>query len=355
MKKTFFHKGIACLMAFTLFLTPGIPALAEESQTTEPIEPTEEATTPQEEMSLSDMAKSKASVLTSMYKVDSIQYALIDNDSIVLSGEAGYADKASKRMPYQSTIYGVGSISKVFTTVAVMQLVEQGKVNLDYPVTTYIDDFKMADARYRDITVGMLLNHSSGLLGSTLINSQFYGDNDHSTYDNFLELLSTQRLKADPGAFSVYCNDGFTLAELLVERVSGKTFTEYLEEYISKPMSLHDTKTPMDNINDSQMAGIYNPGSLSALPYETLMMIGAGGIYSTAADLCRFSRAFFTDNNTLLTNSSKKAMGEKEYLKGRWMDDKDSYSGYGLGWDTVNTYPFSENNMKVLAKGGDLS
>ena len=95
-----------------------------------------------------------------------------------------------------------------------MQLAEAGRVSLDAPVTRYLKDFKMADERYRQITVRMLLNHSSGLMGSHFENAMLFGDADPVAADSLLEQLSTQRLKADPGAYSVYCNDGFTLAEL---------------------------------------------------------------------------------------------------------------------------------------------
>jgi len=66
------------------------------------------------------------------------------------------------------TMYGIGSVSKMFTTAAVMKLAEQGKVDLDSPVTKYLPDFKMADGRYKKITVRMLLNHSSGMLAEML-------------------------------------------------------------------------------------------------------------------------------------------------------------------------------------------
>ena len=108
-------------------------------------------------------------------------------------------------------IYCIGSVSKVYVTTAVMQLVEQGKVDLDAPVTDYIDDFKMADERYKDITVRMLMNHTSGIFGSSLKNSDLYGDNSSVSTENTLKNLENQRLKADPGEYAAYCNDGFTL------------------------------------------------------------------------------------------------------------------------------------------------
>ncbi len=88
----------------------------------------------------------------------------------------------------------------------------------------------------------MLLNHSSGLMGSSFKNTILLGDNDSYGHDNFLKELQKQRLKAKPGAFSVYCNDGFTLAEILVERVSGMSFTNFLDKYINNPLNLQNTK-----------------------------------------------------------------------------------------------------------------
>ena len=105
----------------------------------------------------------------------------------------------------------------------------------DISVTAYLPDFTMADGRYTDITVRMLLNHSSGLPGSTIANGFLLNDPDTLAADTLLEELSSQTLKADPGAFSVYCNDGFTLAELVVEAVSGLDFMDYVDEQYPGP------------------------------------------------------------------------------------------------------------------------
>ena len=77
-------------------------------------------------------------------------------------------------------IYGIGSVSKVYVTTAVMQLAEDGKVNLDATLTDYIPDFRMADERYKEITVRMLMNHTSGIWGSSFKNAMLYEDNDMS-------------------------------------------------------------------------------------------------------------------------------------------------------------------------------
>lgn len=308
----------------------------------------------EEKLSLSDYAKKKASALISAGNITSLQYALIQDGNIILSDHAGVYSKSENKALTDSTMYGIGSVSKIFTTTAVLQLVEEGKIDLDTPVVTYIEDFKMADERYKQITVRMLLNHSSGLMGSTLSNTLLFNDKDHSAYENLLKSLETQRLKADPGAFSVYCNDGFSLAELLVERVTDLSFTQYIEEKISKPLNLMNTKTPLESFPSSQLAKIYQGQEKVELPIDYLNAYGAGGIYSTATDLCYFSTIFHRNPKTvLLSSASIQAMENKEYLNGFWPKEGTSMLAYGLGWDNVETYPFFDYQIKALSKGGD--
>jgi CubicO group peptidase (beta-lactamase class C family) len=299
-------------------------------------------------------AQTTANLLASYYGATSVQYALMDQGEIVISGQSGVYAKNNDTKLDSGHMYGIGSVSKVFTAAAVMQLAESGEINLDKPVVKYIPEFKMADPRYKDITVRMLLNHSSGLMGSTLSNSMLFGDSDTLSMDMLLENLKSQRLKADPGAFSVYCNDGFSLAQLLVERVSGLSFSEYLGKNISEPLQMTNTKTPMDQFDRVQLAKVYKAGSDTELPADTVNAIGAGGIYSTAEDLCRFAQIFqYGTDNGVLSKTSAKAMAESEYRSGLWYPESNSLISYGLGWDSVDTYPFKEYGIKALVKGGD--
>ncbi|OPJ62245.1 serine hydrolase domain-containing protein [Clostridium oryzae] len=299
------------------------------------------------------VAEEKASALININRDTSVQYALIDNGKIVLSGNAGVYSKENNTLLTADNMYGIGSVSKMFTTTAVMKLVDEGKVNLDTPVTHYINDFTMADKRYKKITVRMLLNHSSGLMGTCMTNIILFGDNDTYVHDTLLKQLKTQRLKADPGEYSVYCNDGFTLAEILVERVTGTSFTDYIAKNITNPLKMEDTKTPVSEFDRTRLAKTYYSGIPNALPAENANFIGAGGIYSSAEDLCTFGTTFTNNSNEILSKNSIKAMQNKEYLRGIWPKDAESESGYGLGWDTVNTYPFNQYNIKALSKAGD--
>lgn len=283
----------------------------------------------------------------------SVRYALLDDGEITLSGSAGVFDKSQNRALDNSALYGAGSVSKLFVTAAVLKLAQEKKLDLDAPVTDYIPNFTMADERYRKITPRMLLNHSSGLLGSSMTDMFLYNDSDTFAHDHLLETLKTQRLKAEPGAYSVYCNDGFTLAELLVERVSGVSFTSYIRHAFLNPLEMTNTYTPLDSFDHTNLARVYVKGYEGALPYDTVNTIGTGGIYTTPEDLCQFAK-LFTGGSDILDEKSLEAMSAPEYEKGLWHTESDSsIVSYGLGWDSVGASPFDRYGIKAIVKGGD--
>lgn len=300
------------------------------------------------------MAKQMAKVLNETYKATSVQYAFIDNGEIVVSGQAGYFNTQKKQAPTKNSMYGIASISKMFATTAIMKLVDEGKVNLDTPITAYIPEFVMEDSRYQQITTRMLLNHSSGLMGSTFKNTILFDENNPKANDTLLKNLKKQRLKADPGAYSVYCNDGFSLAEIVVERVTGMTFTKYLDELLFNPLHLSNTKTPLSEFNRDRIAKGYVSGITNPVLTENFNALGAGGLYSSAEDLCRFATTFMNNSNGVLSSSSIAATMNQEARKGTWAKgQEDNVLDYGLGWDTVSLYPFNQYGIKAVAKGGD--
>ena len=321
----------ALLLALTLALSLTVSAAAEET-TADPVE------------------EAIAAAATFGGAV-SIQYALWQDGAVTDTGTSGVYSKTENRALTEDNLYGIGSVSKIYTTVAVMQLAEQGKVSLDAPVTRYLKDFRMADSRYKDITVRMLLNHSSGIMGTGLAGAILFDDADPSATDGLLEALSTQRLIADPGAYSVYCNDGFTLAELVVEAVSGMDFMDYVDRYILDPIGLDDTYAPGGDFDTARLAKTYSGSSTEALPVDSLNAIGAGGLYATASDLASFGGAL--TGTKLLKESSLEAMAYPECSRGIWPDDTLDTLAYGLGWDNVEWFPFCQSDITALTKGGD--
>ena len=248
----------------------------------------------------------------------------------------------------QERIYCIASVSKMYSSLAVMQLVDEGKVELDAPVTKYLPDFKMNDERYKDITVRMLMNHTSGISVGLPINHYLYEDVDSFVHDSTFDIVSGQRFKASPGEYACYNNKGFEIMEHIVENVSGMSFTDYVRDNIASEIGADHTGTAWSlyagDLGDARVS-LYRGFLPIKYPYE--MAAGTGGIYATAPDVANFGSAFFTGNDVLLSDEAKTQMST------RWSDDA-KYESYGLGWDFVEQVKYEKENIKVMGKGGDV-
>ncbi|XOK64500.1 serine hydrolase domain-containing protein [Paenibacillus elgii] len=327
---------VSALMTATLIAIPITPAFALTNHDT-----------------VKEKAQELASKIVSDYDVSGLQYAIMDHGSIVLSDSAGVYDKATKSPITKDTMFGIGSVSKTYVSAATMMLADANKIDIDKPLTTYIKDFKMADERYKKITPRMLMNHSSGLYGSHYPNSFLFNDNDTRNKDELLVKLQSENLKSNPGESSVYCNDGFQLLEILIERVSGLSYSEFLETYFSKPLHLTSTKTPRDSFDRDRLIKTYFPGIDQALPVENANLIGSGGLYSTAEEVVKFAEVLIGNRTDILSEKSAKAMQSHEYRKGAWVTEETNTINYGLSWDAVRLAPFSDYGITALFKGGD--
>lgn len=328
----------ALVLALLLAVSLAVPAAAAEPQAAA--------------ADLQTNADTAASYAAQYGGAQSLQYALWQDGEIVLTGQTGTFSRSENRLMTGDELYGIGSVSKIYTTVAVMQLAEDGKVSLDAPVTRYLPDFKMADERYKDITVRMLLNHSSGLLGTGLSDAMLFGEASTRAHDTLLEKLSTQRLAADPGAFSVYCNDGFSLAELVVEAVTDMDFMDYVDEHILAPLDLDRTFAPGGDFDANDLAPIYR-GHRPPRPAP-----GCPERHRCRRHLCHGFRSGVLrrrlTGTELLRQSSLDAMAYPEYSRGLWPESGEPDSlAYGLGWDNMEWYPFCQSDIQALVKGGD--
>ena len=338
MKQGSLRRG-ALALVLALLLSLWAPALAAETEA--------------ETGSLAQSAQTAAEAALQYGGAVSVSYALWQDGQVVLTGSAGIYSRTEDRPLTDDVLYGVGSISKTYTAALMMTLVEAGQVDLDETVTTYLPDFTMADERHEDITVRMLLNHSSGLMGSAGPGSFLFGDGTHDASDDLLERLKTQTLQADPGAYSVYSNDSYTLAQLVIEAASGMDYGDYLHQEIIEPLGLENTCVPADNAAADRFARAYlSAGDNRALPTETVAALATGGVYASAADLAAFGGALCGEG--LLTEESLTAMAGDEYLRGLWPQDSENDAlAYGLGWDSVHMFPFNRSGIQALVKGGD--
>ena len=280
-------------------------------------------------------------------KGSSATVAVMDGGEIVYSEGFGAADRKSGRGVDSSTRFNIGSTSKMFVATAILLLADDGKVSLDDPVVKYIPEFEMKDQRYRDITVRMLFNHSSGLPGSSfLFGYELEGD----PHRELLQRLKGSNLKHDPGAVGIYCNDGFTLAEIIVERVSGQKFIKFLEKRVFQPLGMKDTSVSIGEAGGN-IAHFYDPETGKKYPPEVILVYAAGGLSSTAEDLCRFGDSFCKGGKKILSQSSI-----DEILKSQPTPFTAGLCGPSIlesfGWDYSSLPAYDANGMKVYSKGG---
>ncbi|OPY77013.1 MAG: D-alanyl-D-alanine carboxypeptidase precursor [Syntrophorhabdus sp. PtaU1.Bin058] len=282
-------------------------------------------------------------------KCGSATAAIMVDGKIIYTEGFGMANR-EKSIPVNiSTLFNIGSISKVYVATAIMLLVDDGKVSLDRPVTDYLPEFRMADDRYKKITVRMTLNHVSGMPG-TEGNDSFGFRYDDKVKKETIDTLSREHLKHAPGAMAVYCNDGFTLAEMIVERVSGRRYIDFLNERIFRPLGLKNTGIGVGEIKGKPITLYYDPKTGKKHPPETLSVLGAGGLSSTALELCRFMDAF-SAKGKLLKKASLAEM-RKAQPSAFWGKLRNPTFSFGLGWDMTGLPRYDKAGIQILGKSG---
>lgn len=207
----------------------------------------------------------------------------------------GYADVA-RRVPVdpQRTLFRPGSVSKLFTWTAVMQLVEQHKLDLDRDVNAYLD-FKIPPFEGKPVTLRNLLTHTGGF-AETSKNIMFYDASRLQPLGAYLKEMLPVRITA-PGLTPAYSNYGCALAGYIVERASGESFESYVERHIFAPLGMRNStfRQPLPARFKAPMSLTYPSGSVPPTPYELVGPAPAGALASTGDDMGRFMIAHLQD------------------------------------------------------------
>lgn len=282
----------------------------------------------------------------------SVSIALSDGTRVLWHETFGTMDAAGTK-PVEQTMYGLGSVSKTLLAVAVMHLVDAGKIGLDTPVVDYVTDFTMASPEYRRITVRMLLDHTAGLPGSDYANAM-----TTAPYDGYeaqlLRGLRTERLKTTPGAMSVYCNDCYTLAQIAIERVSGRAYEDYLTDEILAPLGMTHTKWPTAAFPAGSYAPVVTTDGVKS--QEFLNLPGSGSAWSTPVDMSHLAMMLMNGGvyrgARVLSVASVAEMGRDQI--GTTLDPVEANEWrYGLGWDGVPEPGLAAVGVFGWVKGGD--
>jgi CubicO group peptidase (beta-lactamase class C family) len=238
---------------------------------------------------------------------------VMQGGQVLLRKGYGYADlKSRKPVDPAATIFRLASISKLFTWVSVMQLVEQGKLDLDTDVNRYLD-FQIRPAFSRPVTLRNLMTHTGGFEEE---NRDIIVTNPKQavTLRDFLIRNQPRRL-FPPGTIPAYSNYGVGLAGYIVQRTSGQPFEQYVEQHIFAPLQMvHSTfyQPPPTLLRRLPSEGYPTDTEKPPIGFEIFNPVSAGGVSSTAADMGRFGQALLNggelDGNRILRPETLQAM-----------------------------------------------
>ena len=254
----------------------------------------------------------------------------------------GYSDlKAQKPVDPELTLFRPGSVSKLFTWTAVMQLVQAGKLNLDADVNTYLD-FKIPPKDGKPITLRNLMTHTPGFAETAKYLIDF-GEKKPAPLGKILSRWVPERIYA-PGEIPAYSNYGASVAGYIVERVSGEPFDQYVARHVFAPAGMTHSSfdQPLPAALRPLLSKAYKPGTDQPQPYEVIGMAPAGALAASGADMGRFMIAHL--NHTLINPATAQMMYANvnkpfpdlpAMALGFYHEDRNGLNIVGHGGDTV--------------------
>ncbi|MEM9050965.1 MAG: serine hydrolase domain-containing protein [Bacteroidota bacterium] len=264
---------------------------------------------------------------------------LVGDEKIIATG--GFKDLENELRFQPTTLGRIASIAKPMTSVAALQLYEQGKLDLDVPISTYLPDYPK---RYAEkITTRNLLQHSSGI-GAYESKKEVESATEYATLAEAAMVFQERELVDEPGKAEHYTTYGYVVLGMVIEAISGMNYEAYMKENIWSPIGMKNTgveKFADDYANKSKLYSRSKKGKIKEVEQNNLSnRVPGGGFYSTASDLLKFGKAII--NNELVSSDTYKMMTTEPSLP---------YEGnpYGMGWFLYGENPTLGN---VIGHGG---
>ncbi len=222
--------------------------------------------------------------------IASISAGVLRKGKIIWIGAHGYSDLSHQVLAQPNTIYRIASISKVITAVAIMQLVEEGKINLDADALNYIPYFPRKKWKF---TTRQILQHTAGL--RSYFPGEFNSTVFYPSIKEAVQVLAKDTLEFKPGTKFLYTTLGYNLLAAIIEKVSGMTFNDYLKKYIFQPCEMNSTYLEFHQkiiLNKARGYDKNNFRQLENAPLADLSIkFAGGGIVSTSLDILNFANA----------------------------------------------------------------
>ncbi|MCS6817746.1 MAG: serine hydrolase [Blastocatellia bacterium] len=254
-----------------------------------------------------------------------LSIAVVDDQRLIWARGFGYADPERKIPATPGTVYRVGSVSKLFTAIAIMQWVEQGKLSLDAPITGVLPDFRPKNPFGTPITLRQLLSHRAGLVREPPVGHYF--DPTEPTLAATVASLNETELIYPPSARTKYSNAGIAVVGAVLERLSGEPFARYVKRAVLQPLGLSKSsfEPEPELIRDLAKGYMWTyHGRVFEAPTFQLGMAPAGSMYSTVVDLARFLSALFAGGRGVLRPQTLAEMWTPQFAG--------EASGFGIGF-----------------------
>lgn len=268
-----------------------------------------------------------------------------ENGKVIFKKGYGYANMEWQIPNAPDVKYRIGSVTKQFTAILILQLMEQGKIKLDGTISQYLPEYP--EATGNKITIHQLLNHTSGIPSYTGF-PNFENEISRDPYQpmDFISLFNKKELEFEPGSQFSYNNSAYFLLGVIIEKIVGKPYEQVLQERILTPMGLQNTGYDRsERIIPNRASGYTKTltGYLNATYLDMSLPYSAGSLYSTVEDLYQWDQVLYTDK--LFKNPATKALLFKPGL-----------SSYGYGY-FIRQVPVgkADRMVNVIEHGGGIN
>lgn len=274
---------------------------------------------------------------------------VVKNGKLIYAKGFGVAKLGTDSPVTSRSLFHMASVTKTFVATAVMQLVEQGKIDLDAPITKYLPYFKMDDARYRDIKIRQMLSHTSGIPDTT----NYHWDKpeyDDGALERFVRSTANQKLVFAPGQNFAYSNTAYEILGDVIAKVSGESFEDYVQHQILTPLAMKDSTLLVRQANPSLLTSphVDENGKLvvsKIFPYNRAHA-PSSTLYSNIDDMSRWAIAYLNhgelDGRRILKGETVEVM---------WRPVVGAFNmKEGISWFTKDL----QGHLLVMHDGGDV-
>lgn len=280
------------------------------------------------------------------YLIPGASVVVVKDNKEVFKMGYGYSNLETKELVNPNkTSFPACSVSKLFTATAIMQLYEEGKIDLDRNINEYISPYKVINKYDKAVTCRNLLTHSSGVDEASELNGTTTDEKSIKSQEYFMD-THTPIVVTEPNTICRYSNEGYNLLGYIIERVSGISYEEYINEKILKPLNMNNSSVGLKT-NDTAAGYTYDSDQYIENPLPYQYSSGSAGIIATARDMENFIMANLNNgqfqNNSILSKSTLALMHNKQFSNAEDLP--------GMGFGFIRSY---RNGQEIIKHEGAL-